>query len=295
MKDHNLILNNLFVEKHLKEYLSKSSEYWEKEGNEFSITLLKKMIRQVPAYRDFLKKNGINRKNVLVNFSKIPAISKRNYFDRYSITDVSWNGNLNRISTYSTSSGSSGKPYYFPRSSTIDMQNAVAQALFLNNAYKKNSGPILVIVTFGMGPWIGGLISYNAYLEAARALNYPISIITPGIDTKQIIKILKNLAPKYKSLIICGYPPFVKDLLDTAAEEGISLLRLNIKTTFAAENFTESFRDYIVEKTKMSRVEYETMNIYGSAELGAIGMETPLSITIRRKASQKRELAKKLF
>jgi len=133
-----------------------------------------------------------------------------------------------------------------------------------------------------MGIWIGGLITYKAFEMASIRLNYPLSIITPGINKKEIFNILKNLSPHFKNVILVGYPPFIKDIIDEAPLSGVNLNKFNLRLLFAAEAFTESFRDYLAEKSKIKNVYLDTMNIYGTADIGAMAYETPLSILIRR-------------
>jgi phenylacetate-CoA ligase len=59
-----------------------------------------------------------------------------------------------------------------------------------------------VIVGFGMGVWIGGLITYKAFEIAAKRLGHPVSIITPGINKQEIFHALRELAPQFKETII---------------------------------------------------------------------------------------------
>ena len=106
---------------------------------------------------------------------------------------------------------------------------------------------------------------------------------------------LRNLAPQFKQTILIGYPPFIKDILDEAATEGIDLQKLNLRLQFAAESFTEQFRDYIGKKAGIKNVMLDTLNIYGTADIGAMAFETPISILIRRLALQDERIFGALF
>ena len=152
-----------------------------------------------------------------------------------------------------------------------------------------------MIVGFGMGVWIGGLITYEAFEMASRSAGHEISILTTGINKEEILKALKKLSPHFKQTILVGYPPFVKDVLDEAASYGISIKKLNLRLLFAAEPFTEKFRDFIVKKAHIRSPYLDTMNIYGSADLGAMANETPLAILFRRIAARNKKLFEALF
>ena len=145
-----------------------------------------------------------------------------------------------------------------------------------------------------MGGWIGGVITYEAFKTISER-GYNLSIITPGVNKKEIFEALRNLAPHYDHVIMCGYPPFMKDVIDEGVSEGISWKKFDLKMIFAAESFSEMFRDHILEKTGMKDPYRDTMNIYGSADLGTMATETPASIFIRRQALKKPSLYKKIF
>ncbi|PIR82243.1 hypothetical protein COU20_03750 [Candidatus Kaiserbacteria bacterium CG10_big_fil_rev_8_21_14_0_10_59_10] len=181
-----------------------------------------------------------------------------------------------------STSGSTGEPLYFPRSDSIHERAAELHDRFYVGSSLSKKASTLVIVCFGMGVWIGGLITYEAFSRMGRRRGRPIGIITPGINMKEILNIARKLAPRYEQLIFAGYPPFIKDVFDELAAEGRILREKKIAIVAAAEAFTEHFRDYLVKAGGIENALTDTMNIYGTAELGAMASETPLSILIRR-------------
>jgi phenylacetate-CoA ligase len=92
-----------------------------------------------------------------------------------------------------------------------------------------------------------------------------------------------------------GYPPFIKDIIDEAIAEDINLKTRNIRLMFAAEVFTEGFRDYLREKANIRNVYLDTLNVYGSADIGAMAWETGISILIKRLALKDPKLMVELF
>lgn len=106
---------------------------------------------------------------------------------------------------------------------------------------------------------------------------------------------LRELAPKFDSVILAGYPPFVKDVLDEASGQGINLKALHIRIIFAAESFSEKFREYVAAKIGSKNLYLDTLNIYGTADIGTMAYETPTAILARRLALKHRILFGSLF
>lgn len=264
----------------------RKSAFWEKLRERRALALFHDAARRIPAYKDFLHKHHIEHSKIRTfkDFALVPPVSKKNYLRQYSLRELTWDGTLAAPLVWTATSGSTGEPVYFPRGRALDEQYAEIVESFLANGVNDGGRGTLVIVCFGMGVWIGGLITYSAYEIAARRNDLPLTIITPGINKKEIFNALHNLAPHFSQTILAGYPPFIKDILDDAKRQGVDAKKLNLRLHFAAEAFTENFRDYLGEVGHLKNVLLDTMNIYGSADIGAMAFETPLSILIRRLA-----------
>jgi len=260
------------------------------------VRLFHKVAREVPAYKQYLKNAGIKPADISTHdeLRAVPPVTKDNYLRAFAYGDLFWGGSLSVPHVMTSTSGSSGEPFYFARSAKVDEQSALIHERFFLQSSLSKTDSTLVIVCFGMGVWIGGLLTYQAF-ELLGKRGHPISVITPGINKAEIFKALRLLAPHYKQIILAGYPPFIKDIVDEAAEAGISLRKHRIAIVFAAEAFTEHFRDYITKKLGIKNPLTDTMNIYGTADLGTMATETPLAILIRRLAGQKPEAFKELF
>ncbi len=291
--------NTSKTKKIINSITKKKSDYWSLEQRKLSLRLFHLASRYVPAYKKFLKSKKINPSLIRSwrDFKKIPFINKKNYLRRNLLNELCWEGHLNKPLIFTSTSGSTGEPFYFPRNNQLDWQYSIILEQFLKNYnnIKNSNFPVLVIVAFGMGVWIGGLITYKALELAAYRLNFPLSIITPGINKQEIFKALKNLARFYRQVILIGYPPFIKDVIDDAQAEGIDLKKLNLRLIFAAETFSEDFRDYLVSKAGLKNRFLDTMNIYGTADIGAMAFETPLSILIRSLAVKNKALFNDIF
>jgi phenylacetate-CoA ligase len=279
----------------LSQIQNRSARFWEQKRKERALAVFRAASQRVPAYKDFLKKNGVSPSAILTyeDLAYVPPTNKKDYVNAYPLKDLAWDGKLDHPSVFTSTSGSTGEQTYFFRSDLIDWQCSVLQEYFVRNGADPMK-PTLVLVCFGMGIWIGGIISYEA-MTRLGARGYPISVITPGINKVEIFKILRKIAPSYHQTIVFGYPPFVKDLIDESSAAGVDLRKLRVRFSTAAEAYTEDFRDYLTKSVKARDPVLDTMSIYGSADIGAMAFETPTSIGIRRAARTNKHLFAELF
>lgn len=250
----------------------------------------------MPAYRHFLAAQGVEAAAVTTpaKLAEVPLITKTNYLQANQLSDLVWPTARKEPLMFCATSGSTGEPYYFPRTDELSQQYAVMLEGFLKSSSYGNS-PSLVLIGFGMGVWIGGVITMRAFEIAAARAKLPLAILPAGYNKAEIFKALRQLSPQFEQTIITGYPPFIKELVDEAADEGIALDKLNIRLLFAAEAFSEMFRNYICDKAGVGNPILDTLNIYGTADVGAMAGETPLSILIRRLAIEDPLLYRDLF
>ena len=156
------------------------------------------------------------------------------------------------------------------------------------------SEPTLVINTFSMGMYIAGLILSDGIVRNAEK-GMKLEMFTPGISFDDFFSIINNINGKYKNIIISGYPPLVKDFIVESINHGYDWKGRNVKFIFAAESFNEEWREHI-HNLVGTKIEYNTsLNIYGTADAGILGHETPISNFIRKKASQNQKLLRTLF
>jgi phenylacetate-CoA ligase len=260
-------------------------QLWQARGAERALKQFHAMAEQVPAYKDFLKSRAFAPSQVRStdDFQRIPPIDKDNYLRKYPKEMLCWGGEFShRQWVISTTSGSTGQPYYFPREHRQDGQYATTAELYLRANFRIHERTTLYIVAFPMGAWIGGLFTYEALKIVAERGKYSLSIITPGIHKQEVINAVKQLAGSFDQIIIGAYAPFLKDILDDGEREGIDWKSLQVGFVFSAEAFSEKFRDYVHYKTGATDVLTQTLNHYGTVDMGTMAHETPESIMIRR-------------
>ena len=269
----------------------------ERQREKVSYATFRRAANEVPAYQSFLLEKGVDKSQISSwshVLEQVPPINKDNYLRRHTKPDLSFKRGSD-FQIFTSTSGSTGKPFYFSRTLALDRQYSFLIEDFISQSTRGAEGPILVINGFSMGVWIGGLITYNAFEIAAGRMDVAVSIINPGINKSLIIESLKELSGDFRQTILIGYPPFVKDVLDDAIDLGLDLEEKNLRFIFAAESFSDSFRKRVCDMGGVRNSSVDTMNIYGSADLGAMAGETPLSIAIRELTSENPSLFIRLF
>ncbi|KKR14814.1 MAG: hypothetical protein UT42_C0017G0007 [Candidatus Falkowbacteria bacterium GW2011_GWA2_39_24] len=280
----------------IQQIKTRNGLFWDKIRKESILNLFRLVNERIPAYHAFLQNHKIKPNNIktVIDLQSLPTIDKKNYLRKYPLSELTIDGCLNKPLIFTSTSGSTGTPFYFHRSFDLDLHASIIHELFyLQGQYKKEE-PVLVIVCFGMGVWIGGLITYQSF-HLLQERGYNVSIITPGINKEEIFKALKDLGKSYKNIILVGYPPLIKDIIDEGPSRHIDWQKFRVRLLFAAEVFTEDFREYVSKEVNMRNSFIDTMNIYGSADLGAMAFETPLTILIRRLCAKNQKLFEAVF
>ncbi len=266
------------------------------EGFTNALSLFKDAAKNVPAYRSFLLHNGIDASKIrtLEDFETIPPITKENYLKMHQFKELIWNGDLADARVISMSSGSSGKPTFWPRGTqSIEDSVDLLEDLF-TNSYNTREKNTLAIVAFAMGTWIAGTYMYSAMLGLADK-GHKITTITPSINKDEVLRIIERIGGEFDQIILMGYPPLVKDIVDAAVEDGMNLKSYNLKLLFAGETFSEKWRDYVLSKIGKKNDLHNALTIYGTADAGIMGIETPLSVYIRKLLNKDKKLLKSIF
>lgn len=284
--------------KQLKELKTRPESYWIRRGERMALNLFHRMSVRVPAYKDFLRKHKIRPSSIqtIEDFKKIPSLDKDNYLRKYTLPKLCWDGKLKEGQwTISTTSGSTGEPFYFPREDSQVLEYAALAEMYLRDNFNIHRKSTLYINAFPMGAWIGGVFTYEAIKLIAKRGKYQMSTIASGVHKQEVINAVKSLSPYFDQTIIGCYGPFLKDILDDGEREGVQWRKYDIGLIFAAEMFTEGFRDYVVKKAGIKNPYLRTLNMYGTVDLGTMAHETPIAILARRQALKNTSIYQNLF
>ncbi len=274
----------------------KKASYWEKGGERMVMRLFRHVAKTVPAYQQLLKAHTIDQKeiNTVGDIKNLPIIDKESYLRKFDFIDLFSNRDISKATTISATSGSSGEPFYFPRGEEQDSQYEYVAEHFLRNQFDIHRKKTLGIIGFGLGIWIGGIFTYKVFNKIASKGNR-LTLAPVGSNLEYYIKIIKKFGDHYDQILLMGYPPFVKDIIDEGEEQGIRWARHSVRILTAAEGFSENFREYLAKKTSIANSFRDIINMYGTVELGTMAHETAFANLIRKIAVENENVFQRIF
>jgi len=230
-----------------------------------------------PAYQRFLEQEGY-RESGSWHLSRLPVMTKENYVKKYSIEERCYEGKIPGSGVViDESSGSSGMPNNWVRSA--EEREDVKHILQLNYQLIYRDTGCILLNCFALGPW-------------ATGMNVSMSLVDVGIlksigpDQKKLENTLSLFGPAYRYLAF-GYPPFIKSFVDSTS---LDLSKYRMDLIVGGEGISESLRTYLLQHFK------SVISSYGASDLEInIGVETPLTISLRRLCLTNRVLCTKLF
>jgi len=266
------------------------------DGGRAALELFRRTAATVPAYREFLRAHGIDPAGVesLDDFRRVPMMDKESYHRRYPLPQRCRDGRLDGCDLVSVSSGSSGSPTIWPR--TVADELAVARRFeqVFRDGFQAGQRTTLAVVCFPLGTWVGGLFT-TACVRHLSAKGYPVTTVAPGNNKAEILRVLPELAPHFEQVVLLGYPPFLKNVIDSGLAEGIPWADYQIKLVFAGEVFSEQWRELVAGRAGLADAARGSASLYGTADAGVLANETPLSVTVRRFLASRPALAKEAF
>jgi phenylacetate-CoA ligase len=253
-----------------------------------ALELFRRTAASVPAYQDFLRSQGVNPDSV-GELGEVPLMTKENYHSRYPLPSRCRDGRLEACDMIAVSSGSTGRPTYWPRTAADEQAATARFEQVFRDSFGAADKPTLAVVCFPLGTWVGGLYTASCCRRLADR-GYPVTVIAPGNNKEEILRVVPELAPSFAQTVLLGYPPFLKEVIDS----GVDWAPMNIKLVMAGEVFSEDWRDLVGGRAGMTRPAFDSAALYGTADAGVLGNETPLSITIRRHLARDPEAAQAL-
>jgi phenylacetate-CoA ligase len=261
-----------------------------------AVRLFHSVARDVPAYRAFLDANGVNPETIRTfdDFSRLPLVNKANYHSRYPLADLCRHGRLQAADFFAVSSGSTGQPTLWPRSVSDEFPIARRFEQAFHDSFRADEHSTLAVVCFALGTWVGGMFTASCCRHIA-ARGYPLMVVSPGNNVSEILRVVQRLAPEFEQIVLLGYPPFLKDVVDAGQVNGVDWPAFRPKFVMAGEVFSEEWRTLVGQRTGSRQPCFDSVSLYGTADAGVLGNETPLSVSIRRFLAATPEAARELF
>jgi phenylacetate-CoA ligase len=272
------------------------SRHAERAPDQAALALFHTVVATVPAYRAFLAEQGIDPGAIqtVEDFKTLPVITKQNYQSRFPLADMCRSGELASCDFIAVSSGSTGQPSFWPRFLSDELSIATRFEQIFHDSFHADSRRTLAVVCFTLGTWVGGMFTASCcrYLSSK---GYPITVITPGNNKEEIYRAVTELGPAFDQVVLLGYPPFLKDIVDGGIARGIDWRPYRLKFVMAGEVFSEEWRTLVGERVGSEQPCYDSASMYGTADAGVLANETPLSICIRRFLASNPAAARALF
>ncbi|MFG1702136.1 phenylacetate--CoA ligase family protein [Nonomuraea sp. M3C6] len=255
------------------------------------VELFHQVAATVPAYGRFLAEHRIDPQKVAIfrDFVGLPMTTKDNYTLRHPLPDLCRDGVIGDM--IAVSSGSTGVPSFWPRSASDERVIAERFEEVFRDSFDARERRTLAVVCFALGTWVGGLFTVDCCRHLAER-GYPITVVAPGTDRREILRVLPELAPHFDQVVLLGYPPFLKNVIDT---EELPWAAWGIKLVTAGEVFSEEWRTLVARRAGIADPAKGIASLYGTADAGVLGNETPLSVGIRRFLATRPGTARELF
>jgi phenylacetate-CoA ligase len=234
-----------------------------------------------PALAQHYKGHGVDDAS---EFGQLPMTDKRSYVDEHDLASRCLGGRLpDGDAELDESAGTTGRAYTWVRSRrelrVVHRQLAcLAQHVLRDRTHRD----LVTLNAFSMGAWATGS-------NVSAALGSISLVKSCGPDTSNVLDTLALLGPD-RAYVVCGYPPFVDDLLRAAERRSLDLSAYELYAFVGGEGMTEELRG------RLERTFRRVWSAYGASDLDiGVAAETELSIAVRQAAHRDPALAEALF
>ncbi|MEO0843505.1 MAG: hypothetical protein AAF063_32120 [Cyanobacteria bacterium J06643_5] len=246
--------------------------------------------KSVPAYQNFLQKQQVNIEDV---FENLPPLDKETYALAYPWKELLAD-NYDECFCINRSSGSSGKPFYWPQMKSENRSSPVGFKNFLEGAFAIHRKKTLAILGYSLGSWVGGDALSWVLKSMAIDTTYPFMVFSPGSNLDEIIEMISTMESLVEQIIVFIVPSAIPYLHLKASELQISLPLDKIRYMVGSEPFPESLRASLQKRSGLGDEVSFMYSIYGSADTGTLGIESQATVTLRKILYRNQNLATKL-
>jgi len=260
------------------------------------LALFRSAVDDVPAYGEFLRTRAVDPGRIasLSDFRRVPRMTKADYHHVFPTAARCRGGTLDSADFFAVSSGSTGEPTFWPRAARDEIGTAERFEQVLRHGFGAERRRTLGVVCFALGSWVGGMYTTFACRHVA-AKGYALTLVTPGNQRAEILRVVRALAPEYDQVVLFGYPPFLKDTIDAGRADGLDWSRHELRLVVAGEVFSEEWRSLVCARAGIRDPRRHVASLYGTADGGVLANETPLSVQIRRFLADHPDAARELF
>ncbi|MET0412223.1 MAG: phenylacetate--CoA ligase family protein [Polyangiaceae bacterium] len=280
----------------LSGFFTEPRERGAQPGHAEWLALFHAMAHEVPAYARFLRQHAIDPAHIhdVDALRRVPPTTKDNYHRTSPLSDLCRHGRLEACDMIALSTGSTGEPTVWPRFVADELGTARRFEQVLVDGFELDRRRTLGVVCFALGNWVGGIYTLSCCRQLA-AKGYPLTLAAPGNNKPEILRVLRALRGSFDQVVLFGYPPFIKDVIDAGVADGFDWSLTPTRIVLAGEVFSEAWRTLVCQRLGVSDPARSSASLYGTADGGVLANETPLSIRIRRALSARPDAARALF
>jgi phenylacetate-CoA ligase len=252
--------------------------------------IARRAAQQVPGYARFLAQRGGSPD---AEFRRLPLTDKAGYLKQFPWQELVGEDLMQTFHIFS-SSGTSGRAFYWPQLRSSHCASEARLRQFLESTFAIHQRSTLVIVGLAMGSWIGG--DLFSWLLKSVSINtpYPFAVFSPGNKHDEIIAMLRSASPIVEQFILACCPSAIGHLILRAEQAGTPLPLEKMRYVVIGEAFPEVLRAALETRAKVPPGDALMLSIYGSADTGVVGFESPGSIALRKLAHAEPAIAAEL-
>lgn len=248
--------------------------------------------RHVPALRRLLNQAGICDP-AAASWGDLPQTDKRGYLLAHPFDDL-LGDDFTATYTIFGSSGSSGQPFYWPQLRRDQGAMAARLRSLLEESFRIHERRTLVIIGLALGSWIGGEHLSWVMKSLAAGSSYPLAVFSPGNRHDEILRMIASAGRHVDQILLVVCPSAIGHLRLLAEQQGISLPLARMRYLVIGEPFPETMRLALRSETGIPAEDPLLLSIFGSADTGVLGAESPASAAVRSLAATDPALASDL-
>lgn len=247
--------------------------------------------KTVPAYARHLA--GANVPPEPAEWDRLPPTDKKNYLLAHPFADLLADDFADTFTIFS-SSGSSGRPFYWPQLKEGSRESAARLRTLLEGVFRVHERRTLAIVGLALGSWIGGEHFSWVLKSLAAEAPYPFAVFSPGNQHDEIIGMIESAGRFVDQVVLFVCPSAIGHLRLRAEQQGRPLPLARLRFVVIGEPFPESVRLELQAQAGVAPEEPVMLSIFGSADTGVLGFESPASALVRGRCERDRGLAEQL-
>jgi phenylacetate-CoA ligase len=244
----------------------------------------------VPAYRRFLEARGFPADGP---FGLRPLTDKKSYLTAQAYDEL-LAAEFDQTFAIFASSGSSGQAFYWPQLKDSHRTALPNLRAFLEQTFAIHQRRTLAVVGLALGSWIGGEHLSWLLKSLALACPYPLAVFSPGNRHDEIIRMARRAERFVDQIVLFVCPSAIAHLFLLAERLGTPLPVGRMRYVVLGESFPEFVRAQLHQRAGVARTENLLFSVYGSADTGVLGAESPASVAVRRLLSENPALNQEL-